>query len=130
VRLLVDTNVFLELLLAQARADEAKNLLENRKAHELFLSNYAVHSIGLMLLRRKQPEMFRQFLADVATGMTMVSLALNELNEVIDVSASFGMDFDDAYQYVTAEKYGLTIVSFDPDFDRATRGRKTPAAVS
>jgi len=38
----------------------------------------------------------------------------------------FGLDFDDAYQYTATEKYGLTIVSFDSDFDRTERGRRTP----
>jgi len=38
----------------------------------------------------------------------------------------FGLDFDDAYQYAVAERYGLTIISFDGDFDRTARGRKTP----
>lgn len=36
---------------------------------------------------------------------------------------------DDAYQYVTADKHNLVIVSFDADFDRTERGRKTPQAV-
>jgi len=38
----------------------------------------------------------------------------------------FHLDFDDAYQYVAAEKYDLTLVSFDADFDRTPRGRRTP----
>jgi len=38
----------------------------------------------------------------------------------------FGLDFDDAYQYAVAARYGLTIVSFDSDFDRTERGRRTP----
>ena len=38
----------------------------------------------------------------------------------------FNLDFDDAYQYAVAERYGLTIISFDSDFDRTERGRKTP----
>ena len=41
----------------------------------------------------------------------------------------FRLDFDDAYQYVAAEKYGLTLVSFDADFDRTKPGRKTPDEV-
>jgi uncharacterized protein len=40
-----------------------------------------------------------------------------------------GLNFDDAYQYVAAEKHDLTLVSFDADFDRTERGRKTPAEV-
>jgi uncharacterized protein len=130
VRLLVDTNVFLELLLEQAKAKEARDFLNKTNEHQLFVSNYALHSIGLILLRRKQAEMFRQFLSDAETGMTMVSLAIEELKEVVDAAANFNLDFDDAYQYVTAEKFGLTIVSFDADFDRTDRGRRTPATVS
>jgi len=38
----------------------------------------------------------------------------------------FNLDFDDACQYAVAERYGLTIVSFDGDFDRTERGRKVP----
>jgi hypothetical protein len=39
------------------------------------------------------------------------------------------MDFEDAYQYVAAEKYGYTLTSFDADFDNTKLGRKTPADV-
>lgn len=39
------------------------------------------------------------------------------------------LDFDDAYQYVAAEKYTLTLVSFDADFDRTERGKKTPGEI-
>lgn len=48
---------------------------------------------------------------------------------VEQIARLFRLDFDDAYQYVAAEEYGLTLVSFDADFDRTERGRKTPAEV-
>lgn len=127
--MLVDTNVFLELLLSQVRAAEARQFLETAERHEFFVSDYALHSIGLLLLRRKQPETFRQFLSDVTAGVRMVSLLASELGAVIDAAARFSLDFDDAYQYAVADKYGLTIVSFDADFDRTARGRKAPAEV-
>jgi uncharacterized protein len=132
LRLLIDTNVFLELLLSQARAEEARALLERPEAHDFFLSDYTPHSIGLLLLRRKQGEVFRQFIADmfVDSRLAMVSLAAGQLDAVIDAADSFNLDFDDAYQYTVAMAYRLTIVSFDADFDRTPQGRKTPAAVS
>jgi len=49
------------------------------------------------------------------------------MRQVADVESEFKLDFDDAYQYVSAEKNELTIVSFDSDFDRTKLGRKTPA---
>ena len=41
----------------------------------------------------------------------------------------FKLDFDDAYQYVAADKYDLIIVSFDTDFDTTEKGRKTPKEI-
>jgi len=66
VRLLIDTNIFLEVLLEQARAEEARSLLAAVESHEFFISDFSLHSI---------------------------------------------------------------VVSFDSDFDRTARGRKTPADI-
>ena len=58
MRILVDTNVFLEVLLDQAKAEEARKLLEATGSHEMFMSDYALHSIrppsgaGAALARR------------------------------------------------------------------------------
>lgn len=46
MRLLIDTNIVLEVLLAQEHADEARALLSASDGVELFLSDFAVHSIG------------------------------------------------------------------------------------
>ena len=45
--------------------------------------------------------------------------------KVAQVAQTFGLDFDDAYQYIVAEKFDLSLLSFDQDFDRTSRGRKT-----
>ena len=51
------------------------------------------------------------------------------MQSVADRAQKFSLDFDDAYQYVAAEKYGLAIISFDADFDRTDLERKTPEEV-
>jgi predicted nucleic acid-binding protein len=132
MKLLVDTNVFLEILLSDSRSDEAREFLGNSNGHELFVSDFALHSIGLLLLRRKAPEVFVQFLDDTidAIGVKMVSLTEQELRTVVNNASAFDFDFDDAYQYSVAEKYDFTLISFDTDFDRSKRGRKSPADVS
>jgi predicted nucleic acid-binding protein len=132
VRLLIDTNVFLELLLAQNQADQARRVLENTASHSLHISDYSLHSIALLLLRRQQADTFRLFLSDVFSraGVLMLALAPGDLATVVDFAQRFRLDFDDAYQLTVAEQHNLTIVSFDSDFDRTPRGRKTPAQLA
>jgi len=131
MRLLVDTNLFIEVLLNQASAGAARTFLENRKGHELYVSDFALHSIGLLLFRHNQDQGFRQFLQDMIdrVGIGMVSLSAPEMDALIDVAAKFNLDLDDAYQYSAARRHGLKIVSFDADFDRTTEGRLLPTDV-
>ena len=128
MKLLLDTNIFLEVILDQERANEARTLLSEVEGHEFFISDYSLHSIGLLLFRRGKHEVFRQFLKDMIlnVGVAVITLSAQEMESLIEVAQRFNLDFDDAYQYAVAERYGLTIVSFDADFDRTERGRKMP----
>lgn len=65
----------------------------------------------------------------VNSSLTMIGLASDELELVIENSERFSVDFDDAYRCAVAGTYDLTIVSFDKDFDRTERGRKPPEMV-
>ena len=128
MKLLLDTNIFLEVILDQERANEARTLLSEVEGHEFFISDYSLHSIGLLLFRRGKHEVFRQFLEDMilGVGVAVITLSVQEMESLIEAAQRFGLDFDDAYQYAIAERYGLTIVSFDSDFDRTELGRKIP----
>ncbi|MCL0083821.1 PIN domain-containing protein [Thermodesulfovibrionales bacterium] len=128
MRLLLDTNIFLEVILEQERVGEVQSLLSAIEEHEFFLSDYSLHSIGFLLFRRRQHEVFRQFLIDMflEAGVAIIALSAWEMDGVIQVAKRFSLDFDDAYQYAVAERYGLTIISFDSDFDRTERSRRTP----
>jgi predicted nucleic acid-binding protein len=52
---------------------------------------------------------------------------LEELASLGETARNLNLDFDDAYQYVLAQRRGLRLVSFDADFDRTPLGRVTPA---
>jgi predicted nucleic acid-binding protein len=39
-----------------------------------------------------------------------------DVRQLAEAAQQFNLDFDDAYQYALAERYNLTIVSFDSDF--------------
>ncbi len=131
MRLLIDTSIVLEVILEQSKAEEAQTLLGKTEEHEFFLSDYSLHSIGILLFRRKQFLVFWQFLSDmiINAGMEVTSLPVENLRSVVEVAQRCNLDFDDAYQAEVAEKYNFTIVSFDSDFDRTARGRKAPAEI-
>jgi len=129
MKLLVDTNIFLEVLLAQKNADEAKTFLRKTKEYEFYLSDYSFHSIGMLLFRRGLHEIFQLFIRDMLmnAGVTLLSLPVDDMEAVIEAAKRFNLDFDDAYQYAASKKYDLTLVSFDTHFDRTDRGKKTPS---
>ena len=63
-------------------------------------------------------------------GTTIALLNADEMEALADYAATFNLNFDDAYQYAVVEKYDLSIVSFDSDFDRTRRGRSEPSAIA
>jgi uncharacterized protein len=127
MKLLIDTNIFLEIFLSQAQAQLAKDFLANPENYELYLSDFSLHSIGVILLRKNLPQLFQQFLTDVISSgnVGVIYLLASDLSEVAKTAQTLGLDFDDAYQYLAAEMYDLTIISFDSDFDKTPRGRAT-----
>ena len=131
MKALLDTNIFLEILLSQEKSGDAKSLLLKSSQHEFFLTDYSLHSIGVLLFRKKQHEAFRTFVEEVLLngGIGILSLRSGEMDSVILSSQKFGLDFDDAYQYATAERYDLILVSFDSDFQRTDREHKAPAEI-
>jgi hypothetical protein len=131
MRFLIDTNVFIEVILEQERMLEAKEFLSKVHEYDFFISDLSFHSIGFILFRRKLHDAFRQFSKDMIqdAGTIMLSLSVEDMDTVISSTFEFNLDFDDAYQYAVAEKYDLTIISFDGDFDRTHLGRKTPQEV-
>jgi predicted nucleic acid-binding protein len=125
---LVDTNVWLERLLDQSRSEEAGRFLDDTATDRLFVTDFALHSIGVVLHRLDRFETFSQFVQDVFVdgSVGLMRLDPDDMPRLVEVAQSFNPDFDDAYQYLIAEKHNLAIVSFDGDFDRTKLGRKTP----
>jgi len=126
---LVDTNIWLERLLDQKKSEEVGYFLAHVASEYLFITDFALHSIGVVLSRLNKSEVLLQFVHDVFVqgAVSLIHLKPEDMKRMIEVMQKFALDFDDAYQYVAAEEYGLTIVSFDSDFDRTDKGCKTPA---
>lgn len=128
---LVDTNIWLERLLDQERSAEAGRFLDRIPTDQLLMTDFTLHSIGVILDRLERREVLLQFVDDVFLEgrVDLVSVPPEAMHRVVAVMEQFGLDFDDVYQYVAAERAEAMIVSFDGDFDRAGRKRQTPAEI-
>lgn len=129
--LLVDTSVWLELLLDQEKAESVRKFFETQEACQLAITEFSLYSVGVIVMKPGKDEVFRDYLADTIkdSGVRVIRLDAPGLQDLLTVRKRFGLDFDDAYQYAAAEKHSLTLVNFDADFDHTERGRKTPAQV-
>jgi len=129
--LLIDTNVWMERLLDQERSAEVGQFLDAVPSDALFITDFAFHSICLAMCRLNQQEGLRRFVQDLfeSGGVSLLHLEAEDVPQVLEVMQRLHLDFDDAYQYVVAEKYDLTLVSFDADFDRTPRGRRVPGEI-
>jgi predicted nucleic acid-binding protein len=128
---LVDTNIWLERLLAQTRTAEVGEFLNRVPSDELSITDFAFHSICVIMCRLQREQALLDFTEDVLIdgGVRVIALSPEYTPNIVTAMNDFHLDFDDAYQFVAAEDHDLVIVSFDADLDRTPRGRATPAEV-
>ncbi|MCX7993408.1 MAG: PIN domain-containing protein [Fimbriimonadales bacterium] len=132
MKFLVDTNILLEILLLQARTQEATDFLNQTPPQDVAISDFTLYSVGIRLFPQGAYTSYEQLVDDLFRnrGIHLVRLPLDQHEQVAQVAQRFGLDYDDAYQYAVAELYNLTIVSFDADFDRTPRGRRSQKSCS
>jgi len=128
---LVDTNVWLERLLDQDRSEEVGQFLSRTAADQLLMSDFTLHSIGVILNRLGQRSVLPRFVEDlfVQGSVMLVSVRPEAMQRLVEVMDQYNLDFDDAYQYVAAEANDAQLVSFDTDFDRTDRSCRTPGEI-
>jgi predicted nucleic acid-binding protein len=125
---LIDTNVWLERLLDQQSSEEAGRFLDQTPPEHLYITDFSFHSIGVILTRLNQAQALIQFVQDIFLegAVGLLRLEPSDMPDLVSLMARYSLDFDDAYQYLAAEKHRLTMVSFDRDFDRTEKGRRAP----
>jgi len=70
---LVDTNIFLEILLEQEKKEKCKKFL-NENIESLCISDFSLHSIGVILFRNNKEEVFKNFVDDIIPNIEIVTL--------------------------------------------------------
>ena len=116
------------ILLNQEKKNESKEFLKTTDDSLLFISDFSLHSIGLIATRGNKIEIYEDFLVDTFNtgGVRLVTLDINDHRKVINNIKAFDLDFHDAYQLTCVNKYDLILVSFDKDFDKSPVKRREP----
>jgi len=112
---LADTNIFLEILLDQEKRSSCEAFLQSNIG-KISLSDFSLHSVGVILFRVGKEDIFTDFANDVLPLINILSLPEELIIQTIQARKAFNFDFDDAYQYSLAKHYGLKIVTMDKDF--------------
>jgi len=114
---LLDTNIFLEILLGQDNKEKCKQFLISNQ-NSISISDFSLHSIGVILFRNKKIDTYKSFIKDIIPKIKILSLPSNEYQELAKSQAKLKLDFDDLYQYCIAKHYDLTILTMDSDFKK------------
>ena len=117
--------------MAQAKSNEVGQFLDLIPSNQLFITDFAFHSICVILNRLKQKTALLAFVQDVFVdgAVSVVSIDPAETRSLLEAMDKYNLDFDDAYQYLAADLNDLMIVSFDSDLNATAKGKKTPGEI-
>ena len=118
---LFDTNIFLEILLAQRNLESAKKCLTllGPEKRGLF-SSFSFHAIEAIVGARKRRGVLIDFIHFFVRHpyLERYDTSLEEELEIAQLSSQINLDFDDSAQYYIAKKFNLALVTFDADFKK------------
>jgi len=119
MKYLIDTNIFLESLLEQEKKNHVEVFFKTQDPNDLCIGKFTLYTLAYMLLKRGLHKEFSSFIKNFIANINLIDINIEDLAVIGDeVMSKFKLDFDDAYHYCCAKKYGLALVSFDKDFDR------------
>lgn len=126
---LIDTNIFLEILLEQEKCDECEDFI-NRIRHSsisFHFSSFSLHSIEVIMIRNNKINELQEFLSDIIPSK-IIRLDTNTADELnsLKLMKELKLDFDDSMQAYLCQKYNLKIISYDKHFDKTSIKRLEP----
>ena len=128
--MIIDTNIFLEVILEQEKSEECKiflrEILEGNK--RAFISTFSIDSIVLAMMRNnincEKIEIFLKSLYKYK-GLGFYQIKINDRINVFLFMNKYKLDYDDALVAQTAIATGSKeIVSFDKHFDKVKEIRR------
>lgn len=128
---LIDTHVWLGRLFDGEFSGDIGKFLNHYSSDKFFATAFSLNCISMILKRNQHDDELARFILDVFVdgGGALIHLEPEDIKRILRTMDQYGLDYHDAHQYVAAEKYHLTIVSYNEAFDSTPLGRKTPAQI-
>lgn len=117
---LIDTNIFLEILLAQEKKDECITLLKEIENDNISaaVTKFSIHSIEVIMGNYRLTDELRIFLESLSELKSLHIYTTNISDEINAIDEmELGLDFDDALQVSAARALNAEIISFDKHFN-------------
>ena len=131
---LIDTNIFLEVMLSRGRKEYCKELLRRLRdgREEGIVTDFTIHSIIVIMDKFEKLRELKEFLSSLSAykGLYVFHTNLAVEVEAVERALEGKLDMDDAIQYSSAVAAGVKcIISYDKHFDGLDIPRKTPEEV-
>lgn len=130
---LIDTNIFLEVMLGRAKRKACIEFLNAVKTggEKAAVTDFTIYSIMIILDARGKLRELDRFLRSLSAykGLTLYATSLEDKLEAVELAVSGEFDMDDAVQYASARSLGAkAIISLDRHFDDHVIPRMDPGA--
>jgi len=131
---LIDTNIFLEVMLSRSRKKECKQLLRLLRDGKIkgTVTDFTIHSIIVLLDRLNKLKELGIFLKSLSAykGLYVYVTTIADEVKAVKIAEETILDMDDAIQYSSALSIKAgAIISFDKDFEGLKIPRKEPKDV-
>jgi predicted nucleic acid-binding protein len=128
---LVDTNIFLEVLLLQDRKEECKNFLDLIRRDKItgVVTDFTIHSIIVIMYNLNKLKELKIFLSSLTAykALHIYHTTITDEINAVETALLQKLDMDDAIQYSTALTIQAeAIVSFDKHFNNLKIPRIDP----
>ncbi len=125
--MLIDANIFLEILLDQKKSEKCKNFLRKIQTNQkqAFISSFTIDTIILSMYRNKTPvtkiKIFLQSLRNFQ-GLKFYNITFRDRILALDLIKKHGLDYEDAITLQSAFSNDCKqILSFDKHFNKVKK---------
>lgn len=117
---LIDTNIFLEILLNQSNKSKAIAVFERIEQGEIqaLVSSFSIHTLEVVLYNRGLIKELKTFLQIINSfdNLSIYQSSLKDEIETLKNIKTTKLDFDDCLHYTIAKKLNTPIITFDKHF--------------